>query len=163
LLAVFTVSNLSDAAVAPAGSLRAAINSANAASGADVIQFASGVTGTLSLNAAAGEMGITDSLTILGPGSGSVTIDATGANSRIVRVDAGDVTIKGLTLTKGAPAAGNGGAISSTTLGMLSVADSVITGSAAANGGAIFVTGDLVLTNVIVGGAGGAANTATAN
>jgi hypothetical protein len=164
LLAVFTVSNLSDGAVAPAGSLRAAINSANAASGPDVIQFASGVTGTLNLNAAAGEMGITDSLTILGPGSGTVTIDAAGTTSRIFRIDAGDISIKGLKLANGTPAIGNGGAISSTTLGMLSLSDSVITGSQATNGGAIFATSDLVLTNVTIGGTGvGAANTATAN
>ena len=42
LLAVFTVTNLTDAAVAPAGSLRAAIEAANAPAnpGPDVILFA---------------------------------------------------------------------------------------------------------------------------
>ncbi len=91
-----------------------------------------------------------------------MTIDATGATSRIFRIDAGDVTVKGLTLTNGAPAVGNGGAINSTTLGMLSVANSVITGSTAANGGAIFTAGDLVLTNSVIGTTvAGAGNTAT--
>lgn len=166
LLAVFTVSNLTDAAVAPAGSLRAAIEAANdpANPGADVIQFDPGLVGTINLAAGAGEIAITESLSIAGPGFATISIDAALSTSRIFRIDAGDVSIKGLALTNGDAGVDNGGAISSTSLGMLSIADSVITGSTAADGGAIFTTGDLLLTNVRVGGTvAGEENTATSD
>ena len=105
LLAIFTVTNPLDAAVAPAGSLRAAIEAANSPAnpGADVIQFAAGVS-AINLAAGAGELAITESLSIAGPGLSNLTIDATLSTSRIFRIDAGDVSIKGLTLTKGAAA-----------------------------------------------------------
>ena len=48
-MATFTVSNLQDSGV---GSLRAAIEAANAAAGRDEIVFADGVTGTLTLSSA---------------------------------------------------------------------------------------------------------------
>ena len=166
LLATFTVTNTLDAAVAPAGSLRAAIEAANAPAnpGADVIQFAAGVSGTINLAAGAGELAITESLSIAGPGLSNLTIDATLSTSRAFRIDAGDVSIKGLTLTKGAAGVGNGGAIGSTSLGTLNVADSVITGSTATDGGAIFVSGDLILSNVVIGGAAaGQENVATSD
>jgi hypothetical protein len=165
MLAVITVTNLSDDTlpllVGGGVSLREAIEAANtnasvdgstAGSGADIIQFEPGLTGTIDLAAAAGAFTITESLTILGPGLANVTIDATGDTSRIFQINAGDVTIKGLTLTGGAPAAGNGGAINSTTLGMLSIADARIFDNASAGlGGGIFSTGELSLTNVVVG------------
>ncbi len=166
LLATFTVTNLLDAAVAPAGSLRAAIEAANAPAnpGADVIQFAPGVMGAINLAAGAGELPITESLSIAGPGFSNLTIDATLSASRFFRIDAGDVSIKGLTLTNGDAGLGNGGAINSTSLGSLSVADSVVTSSNAVDGGAIFVSGDLILTNVRVGGtAAGEENVASSD
>jgi hypothetical protein len=166
LLATFTVTNTLDAVVAPAGSLRAAIEAANAPAnpGADVVQFAAGVSGTINLAAGAGELGITESVSITGPGLSNLTIDATASISRIFRIDAGDVSLKGLTLTNGDAGVGNGGAIGSTSLGMLNIADAVITGSNAADGGAIFVSGDLILTNVTIGGAAaGQENVATSD
>jgi hypothetical protein len=166
LLATFTVTNLLDAAVAPAGSLRAAIEAANdpANPGADVIQFAPGVMGTINLAAGAGELGITESVSITGPGLSNLTIDATASVSRIFRIDAGDVSMRGLTLTNGDAGVGNGGAIGSTSLGTLSIADAIITGSNAVDGGAIFVSGDLILTNVTIGGTGaGQDNVATSD
>jgi predicted outer membrane repeat protein len=161
LLTTFIVSNLSDGFPGPPpGSLRAAVNQANNSPGPDVVQFLPGLSGTITLDL--NEIGITDSLTILGPGSNAITIEA-DFNSRIFRIDAGDVTIKGLRLNQGF-ANVNGGAISSTSLGTLSISDSVITGSQATqNGGAISVTGDLVLTNVTIGGAGIAGNHANIN
>ncbi len=168
LLTVFTVTNLSDAAVAPAGSLRDAINQANASAGPDVIQFQAGLTGTLAMPAGAGEMQISDPLTINGPGIANVTIDATASISRIFHLtdEAGDVTIKGLALTKGvAGALNDGGAIYSESLGLVSVADSSITGSSAGDdGGAIYTSGNLSLVNVTIGGAAaGLHNTAVAD
>jgi predicted outer membrane repeat protein len=142
----------------------AQVNTTTALGTNDVIQFDStffATPKTIALTAP-GQLPIQKSLTIMGTGSANLTIDATAAASRIFQIDAGDVSIKGLTLTKGAPAAGNGGAINSTTLGTLMVADSVITGSTAVLGGGIFATGDLVLTTTTVGGIGaGLGNTAT--
>ncbi len=62
LPSTFTVTNLLDTG---AGSLRAALAAANASPGADAIDFAT--TGTIKLTS--GELDITDSLTINGPGA----------------------------------------------------------------------------------------------
>ena len=123
-----------------------------------------GVMGTINLAAGAGELGITEAVSITGPGISNLTIDATASASRIFRIDTGDVSIKGLTLANGDAGVGNGGAIGSTSLGTLNIADAVITGSNAANGGAIFVSSDLILTNVTIGGtAVGLENVATSD
>src|SRR5262249_37351883 len=62
LLSTFTVANLNDSG---AGSLRQAIMDANAAAGADMIEF-QGVSGTITLTS--GQLKISDGLTINGPG-----------------------------------------------------------------------------------------------
>ncbi len=165
LLAVFTVTNLTDAAVAPAGSLRDALNQANALAGADTIQFAGGLVGTIPLAAGAGDLDISDSVTINGPGLANLTIDATLAVSRIFNItdEAGDVTIKGFALTKGVAGVGNdGGAVYSNSLGLVTIADSTLTGNSAGDdGGAVYASGNLTLINVTVGGAAvGAPNAA---
>src|SRR4051812_35826117 len=111
----------------------AQVNTTSALGTNDTIQFDStffATPKTIALTAP-GQLPIQKSVSILGTGSANLTIDATAATSRIFQIDAGDVLLKGLTLTKGTPATGNGGAINSTTLGMLMVADSVITGSTA--------------------------------
>ena len=64
LLSLFMVTNLDDAG---AGSLRDAILDANANAGADVIDFAPKVKGTIGLSS--GELAITDDLIIDGPGA----------------------------------------------------------------------------------------------
>src|SRR5690242_4565019 len=71
--ATFTVTNLGDAG---AGSLRDAIQQANATAGADTIVFQQNLAGTVTLTA--GELTISDSTTIAGPGPARVTIDANG-------------------------------------------------------------------------------------
>src|SRR5215203_5018950 len=63
LPSTFTVLNLTDS---DAGSLRQAIADANALAGADVIEFAPGLHGTIALTG--GQLDITDDLTIDGPG-----------------------------------------------------------------------------------------------
>src|SRR5262249_50975323 len=68
----FTVTNLSDH---DPGSLRAAILAANANPGADTIQFAHGLHGTIPL---ASEVAITQDLTIHGPGANQVTVSGGG-------------------------------------------------------------------------------------
>src|SRR5947209_8741797 len=66
----FTVTN-----VAPSGpgSLRAAIAAANTSPGADVIEFAGRLQGTITL---ASELSITDDLTIDGPNANRLTVSS---------------------------------------------------------------------------------------
>ena len=100
--ATFTVSNLNDSGP---GSLRQAVLGANAAAGADDVVFAPGVAGTITLTFASGEILITDSLFIHGPGAGTLTVSG-NQQSRIFHVESPaampiDVTLSGLTLTQG--------------------------------------------------------------
>jgi hypothetical protein len=94
LPSTFTVLNLLDSG---AGSLREAVSAANANPGADTIDFA--VTGTIGLTT--GQLDITDSLTINGPGADALTVSGNHA-CRVFGIT-GDptVTIAGLTVTNG--------------------------------------------------------------
>lgn len=104
--ATFEVSNLDDAG---AGSLRQALLDANAAAGADVVTFQAGLTGTLTLTT--GQLEITDSVDLQGPGAAALTVSGNSA-SRVFYVDNGsellDVTISGLTITGGNASIGAG-------------------------------------------------------
>ena len=93
--ATFTVTNLNDAG---AGSLRQALLDANAAAGADVIDFAVGGTITLASDLPA----ITDGLTLNAPGSDALTISGAGSYHvfAIATAGSGGVTISGLTVTQ---------------------------------------------------------------
>ena len=158
------------------GTLRDAINQANANSGADTISFDSSVTGTIRLQT--GQLSITDSagLTINGPGASALAISGdklddgpSADDSRIFDITSGaKATISGLTLTEGngtdnggSPEAGGGVIVEMGST--LSLADSVVTGNAttSANGGGIFnagsltVTGSTVSNNTAGNGSGG--------
>src|SRR6516225_11540093 len=78
----FTVLNLADSGP---GSLRQAVLDANAHSGADVIEVADGLSGTITLTS--GQLSITHTggLTIAGPGADELTISGNDA-SRVFRV-----------------------------------------------------------------------------
>jgi hypothetical protein len=107
--AMFPVTSLADSGP---GSLRQAILDANAAAGPDEIVFAAGLGGTITLTS--GEMVITDDLVITGPGAGVLTVSGNDL-SRIFKVDDEtteliDVTLSGLTLTRGRTE-GPGGAV----------------------------------------------------
>jgi hypothetical protein len=80
-LVSFTVTNLNDSGP---GSLRQAIIDANTALGADVITF--NVTGTITLTT--GQLVISDTLTINGPGASSLTISSSNA-IRIFEISTG--------------------------------------------------------------------------
>jgi hypothetical protein len=95
LLSALTVENLNDGG---AGSLRQAVEDANDLAGTDVIEFARGLKGTISLSS--GQLTITDDLTIDGPGARKLTISGNNA-SRVVNVAETDVTIEGLTIANG--------------------------------------------------------------
>jgi hypothetical protein len=128
--AVFTVTNTNDAG---AGSLRAAVLTANATGGLDQIVFAAGVTGTIAL---ATTIGITDALTLTGPGPRVVSING-GNNIRILDVSA-PFTITGLRLANGFTDFGAG--IRYNASGLLSISDCHFDQTlATSDGGAIFV------------------------
>lgn len=97
--ATFTVTNLNDAG---AGSLRQAIVDANGAAGADIVAFQPGLTGTITLTT--GQLYITDSIDIQGPGPAVITVSGNNA-SRVFYLYNGsallDATISGLTITGG--------------------------------------------------------------
>ena len=124
----------------------------NAAAGADTIDFAPGLTGTIGLTS--GELTITDGVTIDGPGAAALAVSGQGS-SRIFNVDDGaagavPVAIDGLTLT-GGYFSGNGGAIFNQE--NLTLTGSVITGNTADGfGGGIYNYGTLTLTDSTVSG-----------
>src|SRR5262245_12673232 len=105
LPSTFTVTNLLDSG---AGSLRAAVAAANASPGPDAIDFAT--TGTIGLTS--GELVITDSVTINGPGESALTVS--GEDQRRGFGIAGDptVTIADLTAANGWTYESPGGGIS---------------------------------------------------
>src|SRR5262245_12624911 len=104
LPSTFAVLNLSDS---DPGSLRAAVLAANTNPGADVIDFAPGLTGTIGLTS--GQLDITDALTIDGPGASVLAVSGKDT-SRVFRIDSGVlVDIDNLTIKHGR--ADNGGGI----------------------------------------------------
>jgi len=133
LLTTFTVNSLNDSG---AGSLREAVEMANATPEADEINFnlANGSTIELTSN----HLNITGSLTINGLGSEELTIAGNG-NFGLLSIqestEAVNVTINGVTLTGGS--GGSGGAIYNFS-GTVRINDSVLTGNTASRGGAIF-------------------------
>ena len=102
LLSTLTVTNNNDSGK---GSLRFEIA---AASTGDTINFSSKLKGeTITLTS--GELLITESLTINGPGANQLSVSGNNA-SRVFEVAAGqNVTISGLTITKGYAAEQGGG------------------------------------------------------
>ncbi|MEO6034017.1 MAG: choice-of-anchor Q domain-containing protein [Verrucomicrobiota bacterium] len=91
--ATLTVSNLNDSG---AGSFRQAL--INAAATNDVIDFAPGVAGTITLTS--GELAFTKHVTITGPGATNLTISGNNA-SRVFSVSSGVITISGLRIANG--------------------------------------------------------------
>lgn len=94
---VYTVTNLHDDG---AGSLRRAVETANAHPGVDAINFAAGLHGTITLTS--GELDVTDDLTVTGPGAAVLAVSGNAA-SRVFDVAGGstDVTIRNLTIAHG--------------------------------------------------------------
>jgi hypothetical protein len=115
------------------GSLRQAVLDANVSAGADAVAFAPGLTGTITLTS--GEILITDSLAVPGPGAGVLTVSGND-QSRIFHVENFavavpiDVTLSGLTLTRGFSVSGlvAGGAVFADSEN-LTILDSVISNS----------------------------------
>src|SRR5262249_49133648 len=78
--AAFTVTNLNDSG---AGSLRQAVQNANASAGADVITFQDGLSGTITLTS--GQLSVTGPVSIRGPGSEVLAVSGNHA-SRIFKM-----------------------------------------------------------------------------
>ncbi len=152
--------------------LRAAIMQANATTGADTITLPAG-TYTLTRvgfddNASAGDLDITESLTINGAGSTLTIVDGNGivTNDRVfhILITAEKVTMSGLTIRKGVASAdstpkGNGGGIcreddSGASTREFHLNDVIIEENSAANGGGgLYAFGGLVdLKNTIIRG-----------
>jgi predicted outer membrane repeat protein len=130
--ATITVTSTADSGV---GTLRAALASA---SNGDTVD-ATGITGTILLTS--GELPVTNSVTILGPGPANLAVDGNATN-RVFHISSNAVTIAGLTITNGM-ASGNfpancGGGIY-TGPGALTVTNCTFSGnSAGLDGGGIY-------------------------
>jgi hypothetical protein len=144
----FLVQNLADSG---AGSLRAAVADANASPGADVVQFAHGLRGTITLTS--GELTLTDDLRIDGPSASRLAVSGNDT-SRVFRIDAGvTATIDDLTITRGNASLRGGGIRNdgTLTLSRAVVSDNRVTGlpgvgmAVDAFGGGIFSTGALTV------------------
>ncbi len=112
------------------GSLRDAIEQANATVDADTITFDSSLTGK-TIGLTSGELSITNSLTINGLGANLLTVDAQNNGFRVFNIDNDsddfiNVFINDLTITGGNPIGGGGGIFTSENL---KVQDSIISGN----------------------------------
>jgi hypothetical protein len=88
----FEVTNLNDSG---AGSLRQAIEDANADPDADVITFQADLTGTITLTS--GELGLYESVDIQGPGADKITIDANHASRVFYLYNSADAPVDATT------------------------------------------------------------------
>ncbi|WP_058642362.1 tandem-95 repeat protein [Pseudacidovorax intermedius] len=155
LMATYTVTSVLDQGVVP-GTLRWAIDQANAQAGTDTIVFA--VDGTFSLAGlpllasqsedgnASGDLDITDSVEIVGNGAGRTIIDG-GGQDRVFDVRGGSVTLSGMTIQNGASA--QGGGVRVVQNAALTLNDAVVQNNNGYNrqgkGGGIYTDGRLAL------------------
>ncbi len=150
VLATFNVTNTNNNG---AGSLRDAISLANAAPGADTIDF----TGSIFKDAVpdqitltSGELLINSDITIKGTGASKLSISGNNA-SRVFNITSGKVTISGLLITQGKVTgfASGGGIFNG---GTLTLNNSTVSGNTADFGGGIENGGTLTVNNSTVSG-----------
>jgi hypothetical protein len=145
-----TVTNLTDGPGAgPSGSLRKAITDTEGTIGADRVLFQAGLTGTITLSS--GDLPqLFDSVEILGAGA-NVTIAGNGSDRLFVMSGANTVKLSELTMTGGSAGGGDGGAIVSAGTN-LTIEDSTISNSSAADGGGLALSGPTTITDSTVSG-----------
>jgi hypothetical protein len=135
-----------------AGTLRAAIASANTNPGADTIEFDAGVTGTIVLASPLPQLA--DDVTITGPGAELVTVSGNSLVQPFSILSGSAVTLSGLTIANGRSVGlfGFGGGISNE--GDLTVTDCVLANNhAELEGGAIAnFGGSLVVSQSLLSG-----------
>jgi hypothetical protein len=156
VLATFHVTNKNDAG---AGSLRDAISKADAAPGADTINF----TGSIFKDAipdqitlTSGALSISSDITIKGTGASKLSISGNNA-SGVFLIISGNVTISGLLITQGSGGFNSSGGGIFNNAGTLTLNNSTVSGnSAGLFGGGILNGGTMTLNNSTVSG-----NTAT--
>ena len=183
-MTLFTVTNTNDSG---AGSLRQAIEDANALSGQDEIIFEDSLSGE-TITLASGQLEITDSITVRGLGADRLTLrgntETRAFDNRIFNISDGfenqdtffDVEIIGLTLTEGSSfgfrATGQGGAVDNEenltiTNSILSNNSAVDFGGAISNSGILKIQNSAIVDNTVTGGfvpldGGGIYNSGTA-
>src|SRR6266851_2095451 len=103
-LSATSVTNTNDSG---AGSLRQTLTDVLAGTASGPVDFTPGVTGTINLASALPT--INTNITINGPGAAVITVRrSSGGSYRIFNVNAGTVSISGLTIANGNPGATSG-------------------------------------------------------
>jgi CSLREA domain-containing protein len=125
--------------------LREAINAANAAAGADVITFKSGVQGTTTLQSGLGPLTVTDSVTITGPGARFLAVSGNNA-IRVFTFGSGTSSVSGLNIINGRIVGASdsdvsGGGVSNTFGTTLSFSDCEFSGNFVQGGDSSVVNG----------------------
>ncbi len=146
LPSTFTVTNLLDNG--SVGSLRWAVGQANAHPGPDAINFAPGLHGTIALSA--GQLNVTDSVTVNGPGANQLTVSGSNA-SRVFDVSGSGTSavIRDLTVADGRAS----GTTATGPLGDSTLGGGILDEGAALTLSRVTVTGNQAVGSVI--GAGG--------
>ena len=139
----WTVSNLNNAG---AGTLRQQIASAQSG---DTIVFSNGLTGTIPLSS--GEIVISNSISVLGPGAGKLAVSGSGV-SRVFDVTNGFSLLAGLCITNGKPSGGGdgGGIIINSGAGLVLSNCLVIGNSTTGKGGGLMNQGALTVWNSLI-------------
>ncbi len=165
-LIVSTTADVADGNFSPGQfSLREAIGVANTMDDDARINF--GVTGQIVLGGT--ELGITNDMTITGPGADVLTVSGNNA-SRVLNVGGGGtVNISGMTIRRGAADAGAGIYNGATTLNLdaVTLTENVATGFGGAlaspGGGAITITNSAIILNTAGNEGGGIENQGVTN
>jgi CSLREA domain-containing protein len=126
------------------GTLRTAITNADGNSGTHIIDFAAGLTGTITLTS--GELPISNPLFIGAPLADAITISGNNASRIFNDAAVGSVQIVNLALTQG-KSSGNGGAVFAGSASTLVLINCTISGSSASGrGGGIYLGANTTLT-----------------